>query len=86
MTFIRNEVVLTDVVQQVVSRDAACIDTHFSMGLDANHSMMNKFSGPLDKNYGFVKQTLYDLVENCERYITERARLKGMFSVAFGFF
>jgi hypothetical protein len=56
------------------------------MGLDANHSTMNKFFGPLDRNYGFVKQVICDLVANYERYITERARLKGMFSMAFAFF
>lgn len=70
----------------MVSKDAACIDTHFSMGLDANHSMMNKFFGPLDRNYGFVKQTICDLVADCERYITERSRLKGMFFMVFAFF
>ncbi|ERF73160.1 hypothetical protein EPUS_03001 [Endocarpon pusillum Z07020] len=48
----------------VVNRDAACIDGHPSIGLDANHTMMNKFFGPHDKNYELVSAEIRDVVEN----------------------
>lgn len=60
-----------------MSEDAGCIDTHFRLGLDANHTMMNKFFGPHDKSYGFVKEQIRELAMNHERFIKDRTRLTG---------
>jgi hypothetical protein len=41
--------------------------------------MLNKFYGPHDKNYGFVKEQICDLVLNQEKYIKERTRFNSKF-------
>ena len=35
--------------------------------LDAPHSMMNKFSGPSDANFGLVSATIKNMVEEAKR-------------------
>lgn len=58
---------------QVVDRDAACIDGHTHIGLDANHTMMSKFYGPDDKNYEFVSAEIRHLVKNHTSVLCERS-------------
>ena len=43
------------------------------MPLDAPHSMMNKFHGPDDANFGLVSSVIKEMVEKaCEIALTQR--------------
>ena len=53
-------------MMQLVEEDSACFFGRPKLILDASHSMMNKFSGPDDANFGLVGNAIKRMVEEAD--------------------
>ena len=50
-----------------MEEDSACLFGFPDKMLDAPHSMMNKFSGPSDANFGLVSNAINEMVKQAKR-------------------
>ena len=53
-----------DDLQQLVSKESACLDGHKRVPLDVRHARMNKFRGPEDTNFKLVSGYLKEIADN----------------------
>jgi hypothetical protein len=56
----------------LVDERSACIDGYTKTGLDASHTMMNKFSGPHDGNFELVSNAIVNLVRESTKILADR--------------
>lgn len=54
---------------QMVEEDSATITGHDNLPLDTPHSMMNKFSGPDDANFGLVSHAIKNMVNKAKSIV-----------------
>ena len=57
---------------QLVEEDSACFFGRPKLILDASHSMMNKFSGPDDANFGLVSNAIKHIVEKADEIAVDQ--------------
>ena len=67
---------------QMVEEDSATITGHDNLPLDAPHSMMNKFFGPKDANYGLVSHAINNMVKEAKRIVISQREGTYWFSLS----
>ncbi|KIN07181.1 hypothetical protein OIDMADRAFT_89340, partial [Oidiodendron maius Zn] len=63
---------MRSIKQLVVSQDSACIDGHPRIGLDADHSKMNKFYGRNDPSFQLVYPEIVRMSTSAQEMLTRR--------------